>query len=184
MSVTRALVAVFWIVVLLAHGLIAAAAWALLPGGFPLLHARFMANRLLPALLFASVLVVIVQALRRSRSVPALLLVYPSAWLGVALAASIAFPDSGRSVALVAVTMALLLASALVQSWSRHGRPARSWLALLLGLALGSGFVLAQRAPEPSTRPFASARARDSGRARPALGFDASDEVELAPWLR
>jgi len=181
----RVVAVVFWAAALLAHGVAAIAAWLLLPGGFPLVHARFFANRVLPVLVVASVFVVAVQAARRSRSLPTLLIVYPSSWLGVALASGIAFPESGRRVALAAVFVALLLALGLAESWWRKGAPPRrAWLAGLPAAALGAGFLLAQRAPEPSTRPFAAAVARDPGSEREMVAFDAGNAVELAPWLR
>ena len=62
---------VFWVAAHLAHAVVAIVAWALLPGGFPLGHARFFANRVVPALVVASLIVVAVQAARRSRSVSA-----------------------------------------------------------------------------------------------------------------
>ncbi|HKO47993.1 MAG TPA: hypothetical protein VJV79_09735 [Polyangiaceae bacterium] len=179
----RAVALAFWALVLLVHGLVALAAWALLPAGFPLGHARFLANRALPALVLASVLGIAVLALRRSSSLPALLLVYPSAWFGLALAAGIAFPESGRGVALAAGMVALLLLLGLVGSWSAQARPAPSaWLAAPFSFALGAGFVLAQRAPEPSTRPIARAAAGESAAEPTSVANDAA--VELAPWLR
>src|SRR5690349_8068797 len=109
----------FWAAALLAHGVAAIGVWALLPGGFPFAHPRFFANRVLPVLVVASLLVVALQAFRRSRSVSALLLLYPSAWLGAALAAGIAFPESGRGVALAAASIALLLVLGLAENWWR-----------------------------------------------------------------
>jgi len=176
---------VFWVAVLLAHGGAAIAAWLLLPGGFPLAHARFFANRVVPVLLVVSVLAVAVQVARRPRFLPALLLVYPSSWLCAALAASIAFPESGGRVALVSAFVALLLALAVAESWWRQGAPPRkARLAGLPAAALGAGFLLAQRAPEPSTRPFATALASDPGSESKMVALDAGDAVELASWLR
>jgi len=185
----RALARVFWALVVLAHGVGAAFAWALLPGGFPLTHARFFANRGLPALVLASVLLVIVRARRRSRTVAAVWVVYPCAWFGVALAAGIAYPDSGQAVARAAAMLALLfalpLAFARIQSRRRPATPARlAWLVGVgvgaLGAALGAAFVLAQRAPEPSTHPFASAALSEAA-SRGAV--DRTDPVRLSPWL-
>jgi hypothetical protein len=175
----------FWTSALLAQGVAATLAWALLPGGFPIVHARFFANRALPALLVVSLLLVAVQALRRSRSVSALLLLYPSVWLGLALAAGIAFPQSGGRVALGAAFVALLLALGLAGNWWRNGVPSPgAWLAAVPAAALGAAFVLAQRAPDPSTRPFAATLGSDAASERERVAIDAVEPIELAPWLR
>jgi len=185
----RALALLFWATVVLAHGVGAVVAWALLPGGFPLAHARFFANRVFPALVVASALVVMVQALRRSRSVSALLFVYPCIWGGLALAAAIAFPDSGSGVALAAALFSLLFALPLaldrVLGWQRQARPAGlAWFvgggSGVLGAALGAAFVLAQRAPEPSTHPFSTVAVSEAPNRR---GFDRAELVTLSPWF-
>lgn len=183
--VARVVAVLFWLLVLLAHGSAAVAAWLLLPGGFPLAHPRVLANRILPALLLASVVLVIAGALRRSRIVPALLPLFPAAMLGAAVAAETVFPESGRSVALSAFALALLFALGQVDIWQR-ARPLShlAWLAMLLGAASGAAFVLAQRAPEPSTRPVVKAPLAAAVGERPTRPFDAREPVTLAPWLR
>lgn len=184
MKATRFVALMFWGLVLLAHGAAAVAAWLLLPGGFPFGHARQLANRVLPAFVVASVLMVMIQALRRSRSVPTLLLVYPCAWLGVALATIISFPHSGTRPALAALAFALLFALGLIELWSRASHRRAAWLLAPFAAGLGAAFVLAQRAPEPSTRPAAHTSTQENSAHQLLPQIELPEPVVLAPWLR
>lgn len=153
----RAVTGVFWSAALFAHAAGAVVGFALLPGGFPLLHGRCYANRLFPALIVLSVAAALALRIRRSRMLAAALGIFPGLWLGAALSAAVAFPESGGSVAIVAAVVALVLSLAVAARCLRQGW---SWLVACCSLAAvlaGAGFVLAQRAPAPSTHPFTEA---------------------------
>ncbi|HYQ01638.1 MAG TPA: hypothetical protein VER96_23355 [Polyangiaceae bacterium] len=184
MKPARVVAVMFWALVLIAHGAAAVAALLLLPGGFPFAHARMVANRVLPLFAIANVLVVFAGVLRRSRAVPASLLLFPAAWFGVALAARAAFPESGNKVALSALVLALLFALGLVDFWPRV-RPSRvAWAWALLGAASGAVFVIVQRAPAPSTRPALTELLPGPIAAQPMSAADARESIALAPWLQ
>ena len=184
MKVARVVAVMFWAIVLCAHGAAAVAALLLLPGGFPLTHPRTLANRILPVLAIVCVLVVFAGVLRRSRTVPALLLFFPAAWLGVALAARAAFPKSGSEVTLSALTLTLLFALGLVDFWPRVRRSHIAWALALLGAASGAVFVLVQRAPAPSTRPAYADLLPWPSAAQPMSAVDARESITLAPSLQ
>lgn len=183
MKAARFVASMFWGLVLFAHGAAAVAAWLLLPGGFPFGHARLLANRVLPAFVVVSVLTVMIQALRRSQSTPILLLVYPCAWLGVALATIVSFPHSGTRPALAALAFALLFALGLIELLPRASHRRAAWLLGPFAAGLGAAFVLAQRAPEPSTRPAANTSAQELSADQLLPQIDLPEPVVLAPWL-
>jgi hypothetical protein len=175
---------VFWGTALLVHCAAALAVWWLLPGGFPFVHERFFAHRLLPALIVCSAPVVALAAQRRAPQLPLLLLAFPAAWVGMALALLFAFPNSGPGLALAAATIAvcLFLGLALVAHVAALARMRFVTALCSLGAACcGAGFVLTQRSPAPSTHPHSDASAVPDARVGPALDVDLP--LQLAPWL-
>ncbi|HET9929389.1 MAG TPA: hypothetical protein VFQ35_01825 [Polyangiaceae bacterium] len=142
--------------ILALHALIAVAMFELLPRGFPISHPRFYANEAAPTLLLAISATIGAGLARGHPAAIALLAVFPGAWLGVAVAASVSFPITGGRVVVAAAVVAFIL-GALWLNLARRVR--RQWaltaIALSLGFGGGAALVRSQRAPAPSTRPHA-----------------------------
>jgi len=160
-----------WIVVLAAHAVLAAYWWVLMPGGFPLWHPRFWANRVLPVVLISGAAWGLAAALGRRREA----LRFPTActacfWIGAGAAAWILFPVSAGALGPLAVGVGLVLLAAVSFPWPTLERRSRRVAFLLTGaasLAGGALAVLTQQAPLPGTTPagvslppFASATGR------------------------
>jgi hypothetical protein len=158
--------------ILLVHVGAALAMLALLPRGFPMGHARFFSNQLLPPLLLALALSSLVVSLLRPRAAAPLLAAFPALWLGVALGTLLTFPDSGGRVQYTALAGALFQAICFAL-WCRSfpARP-RRWIASACAAA-AIGFVLPAllRAPSPST--LKSSRSEEP----PLEGTLVSDDV-------
>src|SRR5687768_18346158 len=74
----------FWTAALTAHTFAAIVWWWLMPGGFPIDHPRFWANRAAPAaMLLVTLAAVIARARSRVRTLASLLIVLPAVWLGL-----------------------------------------------------------------------------------------------------
>ena len=149
-------VRLFWRAVLAAH-VAAAGAWAwLMPGGFPLDHARFWANRALPALLVALAGAGLVAVWLRRQALFRLLIVpWPALWLAAAVAGRLAFPISARRIWLLPVAAAVVLGIAAWLTW-RTRRPSLLAVAALalLGAVVGIVLPIAQRGSDAATRPL------------------------------
>ncbi len=134
-------------------------AWALLPGGFPLDHPRFFANRVLPGLLLVTALLGLLARLLRPGHGRAEALERGAAFaltaftLAGPLAGLVVFPHSGARLLLPALVPGALLAAAW---WLRFRRRPRGVIALPAAL-LALAAVTAQRAPEADTRPAGTA---------------------------
>src|SRR5688572_5121212 len=90
------------------HLLAAAGIWWLMPGGFPIDHPRFWANRVLPAMvLLYAVAIVILASRKHWRVLTAMLLASPMTWIGAAIGGMTTFPISGRKPAVVAMVAAI-----------------------------------------------------------------------------
>ncbi len=135
---------------LLGHGALALMVLRLHPQGFPLGQLHFWSNTAIPVLLAASCLTGLV-AFRRPWLSSALVWGYAGMWGAGGVAARVLFPASLPNAWLGGLGVALLLGSAAHLAW-RH--PWSRVLGLAApGAALGVTLSLAQRAPEPSTRP-------------------------------
>lgn len=165
--------------VVLLHAPAAIAVLRMLPQGFPVSHAKFVANTALPWMGLALGAFSVVLALRgRARWVSGLVLTLALAWASAGVAALVWFPISlpRAPFALLAVAAALGLLA-----W-RIGHLGQ-WQSLLfgaLGVAGGAAASYAQRAEAPSTRPSA-VEVEPTG----TTGAQSRDEgvPELAPEL-
>lgn len=145
-----------WLYVLGFHAIVAGGWLLAMPGGFPMTHPRFWANRVAPAVLCMLVVAALIAALQKKRGVTRLVLVALGAmWIGVAIALPVIFPRSflkPAPVALVIGGMALLASSS-----GGMRVPLRRALAVMVAViaaACGAVLPLTQRAPQASTIPF------------------------------
>lgn len=147
---------IFWLLMLIGHGVIPAAWWWVMPHGFPSSHPRFWVNQVLPPTMIVVIGITLAAAVSgRIHIVRATLLSLAAMWLAAAVSGWLIFPRSlgVRSLALVLVSAFIALASfapALrAGNWPRVGTP----LGLLAGAAMGAWFPLTQRGEPPSTIP-------------------------------
>jgi len=155
-TLTRHLWRLFWRVVLAVHAAAAAAWMWVMPGGFPLAHARFWANRALPLLVIVVALAGLFAAWRR-KAVPLRLvsLGFAVAWLAAAVTARLVFPISGRIIWLPALLVAAVLGTVACLSFRGESLPLlATGVAVLLAGAVGAAMPLTQRAGASSTRPI------------------------------
>lgn len=136
--------------------LMGAVAWVLsMPGGFPLHHAHFLSNRLLPALLAGISVAGFIAALRRqARWSATFLLGLGTCWAMAALTTMACFPRSGLRIAVVGTlgAVVLILAALRIQ---RPVLKSPATLAVVLPLiVIGALLPWTQRAPDPSTLPL------------------------------
>jgi len=128
---------------------------ALMPGAFPWDHPRFLANRVLPALVLGLVVAAMGAARFRNWSrLRAIVLSLALLWLAAGAAAMICFPQSGGLIGGVGcVGSAMLIASAF-QAEMRLAPLRRTAVAFaLLGIAIGFSFPFTQIAPPADTHP-------------------------------
>jgi hypothetical protein len=147
----------FWLFVLVAHALGAAAWMALMPRGFPFTHARFCANVAIPLAIVACVIAALVQARRgRLALTRSMLLALATMWIVASIVGRMIFPIS---LELRWLAPLLLGAAVALAANAAHLRPVRLptyalALALLLGAGVGATLPWLQRAPMPSTHPL------------------------------
>jgi hypothetical protein len=150
-----------WLGLLLAHLALAALAERDAPGGFPQGHLKFWANQVFPAALLAAAGAGALAALL-GRRLPLLLFSagLGPLWLCAALAGRVLFPASLEALFLAPLGLgafALVLWVMARSGATRMPRAARvaCFLLGLAGAALGAALALAQRSPDPETRPLA-----------------------------
>ena len=150
---------IFWLLVLIGHGVTAAAWWWLMPRGFPTSHPRFWVNQALPPAVIIIIGITLVAAHRgRVGVVRAMLLSLAAMWLAAAVSGWLVFPKSlgMRSLAAMLASAIIVLAAFAprlrVGDWPRVGTP----LGLLAGAALGAWLPITQRGELPSTTPSGS----------------------------
>ena len=146
-----------WLLILIAHGVLAAAWWWLMPAGFSADHARFWVNQVLPPLAIAIIVALLIAARRKHFGVArAGIAVLAATWFAVAISSRMAFPISLRIkflIPLVAFACVLITAFAPALRAARLP-PTLSAVAVLFGLSLGGWLPLTQRADAPSTLPL------------------------------
>lgn len=163
---------------LAAHGLVALAFLLGMPGGFPLDHPRFIANRALPILYLA--LLAAGLASRRVALVRLGAFGLAGFYLGVALVGSALFPVTFGAVAIVCLfASAAHVAAGLLASSAHRGATA---LATVAGLGVGGIAVATQRAPAPSAHPLGEVAGVPQG-AQPVNAGDEPIVLTDAVWL-
>ena len=155
-KMTQRIWRMFWLLVLVGHGLLALTCWWLLPGGFGFGHSRFWSNRVAPPVVLGLSIASLV-ALRHDRiaALRLLLPAWPAAWVGGSIRLRILFPITMAGIWLVLLAIAAILAMAAFRPWRIPGE--RGWVGALL-VAIGSalaGFGAAGtlRPPAPATHP-------------------------------
>lgn len=141
---------------LVATGVCAFGWWWLMPGGFPWLHTRFLANRVAPVLVLGTVVVALLAASRGRRSLATwLVCAMPVLWTTALVVATFTFPYSvrrfGPPVAMVALAWWLVAVGAI--GWREFVR----WPVVagcLVAALLGAAWPRWQRAADPDTRPL------------------------------
>jgi len=146
-------------------GLIAGAWAVLMPGGFPVSHARFWMNRVLPVVAAGAALLALIALVRRgSGLVHSMNALLPGAFLASAVAGRVLFPQSAAR--FWWVVLALGCVTAAWTWWRRVGIAA--WLGLsLLGAGAGAWAVATQQADAPATQPHGRAIAFHARNAQP-----------------
>jgi hypothetical protein len=149
------LLRLFSTTVLTSHGL--AAAWWLwaMPGGFPLAHPRFWANRVAPAALLAFVVAAIVaRATKRPAVVAVLMVALPAAWLGVSIGLLATFHVSGPMPAAATAVAGLALTAGWALALRKDARLRLALPVAIVAALVGGSLPETQRADQPSTRPL------------------------------
>ncbi len=153
---TKRLWRIFWLLVLVGHGLLAVAWWGLSPGGFGLVHPRFWSNRLAPPMVLGLSIVSMV-ALRQDRRawLRLLLPVWPAAWAAGAIMLRIVFPITMERLWIVPLAVASAMGIAAVRPWQAPDE--RGWVGVLLAMigasVAGAAAVGALRPPVAATHP-------------------------------
>jgi len=174
---------ILWRIILTGHAAAAAGWMWMMPGGFPIGHARWWANRALPLLVIVACVVGAWAGWRRKDVLLRhFALGVPIAWLAAAVAGRIVFPISARWVWLAPLGVAVVLGA--LAGWAWLG--ARFCLVsggpvIAAAVVVGVAVPLTQLAPAPSTRPLDEA----SGVVPSRHGRDVAEpSVDLASWLR
>lgn len=156
-TIAYRLVRLFWLVVLVGHGVVAALWWWLMPSGFPFGDRHFWANEVAPVVLLAWVITAMVAARRHAAALFQVTLTgFPAAWLAGAVVGRLIFPISAGRLWFAAIGVAVLMGAALAAVFDRGSRPARwtSVVVVVLGGCAGACVPLSQKASSPSTRPL------------------------------
>jgi hypothetical protein len=151
----------FWLTVLVGHVILSGGWWWLEPGGFGVRHPRFWANDVAPIFGLAfSISSLAALRLESDRALRWLLLVWPAAWAGSAVAARLLFPITFGQLWLIPFAGSVVMGLATIPLWRSVGRRT---LAGGLGLGLcaasaAAGLVWTQFPPSPRTRPSLHAK--------------------------
>lgn len=185
---------IFWLFVLVFHGVAAAGWWWLAPGGFAVTHPRCWTNRVAPPL----VLVAVAAALRAMRgdrrpAQAAILVAFPAAWAAGAVSSLLAFPATVPRLLIVPLGLAVSMGLAFALTFrkgedrSRPGLAAGAIAGMILGAALPLGFL----PPAAATRPSGSRATPDVQETAPISGAlgdrtfvspgDGSATIRIAP---
>lgn len=149
--------ATFLFCLFLAH-LAAAVVWLwFMPGGFPVMHTRFWANRVLPACAIVAAVGGLVALCRgRWTAVSYLLIALAATWTAAGVVGLVLFPRSRASFFLAAIVASVLiwLNARRVANVARTVNRSRGVLVGLCACLLGSTIPFSQRAGEGDTRPL------------------------------
>jgi hypothetical protein len=144
---------VVWVIVLLAHVILAVIAFRLLPQEFPIFHRRFVLSTLAPVCVGASSLALACALVFVPSAGIRFMAVIPAFWAAGALGLLLVFPKTGAEAARPMALVALQLAA--LAGFTCRKCAFREWLpAALLGAASGFGVAYAERPAPPTTQPF------------------------------
>jgi hypothetical protein len=153
------LLRLFWLVVLVAHALLAAAWWYLEPGGFGVGHPRYWANQVAPVLVLGlAIASLAAMRVNSGTALRRLLPTWPAAWAAAAVAGRVLFPITLEWLWLIPLGGSALTGLAAIPSWRRSGGQGRAG-AILLGVCAalaGAALTWTQRAPIADTHPCRS----------------------------
>jgi len=170
---------VFWGVVFTGHLVAAAAWWWLMPGGFPAGSAKFVANRIFPAVIIVVSFACLVEGMRgRTDRMRAMVTIFPALWLAAAITSRICFPITMQRLWLAPLGVGVVMLAGL-----RCFGAARAWAAAVcatFGAILGIAVTAAQRAPAADTRPRGGDLALSLAADSPA----AARVIRLSPVIR
>ena len=146
----------FWLVILVGHGFLAAGWWWLEPGGFRVSHPRFWSNRIAPVLgLGLSIASLAGLRVGSAKALRWFLPIWPAAWGGAAIAGRALFPITLSELWLIPLAGSATMGLAVVAPWRAPG--SRSWGgALVLALCAawaGAALVWTQRPSAAGTHP-------------------------------
>jgi hypothetical protein len=146
-----------WLFILSIHVLAAVAWYVLMPGGFPLLSGRWLANRGMPIAVGALAAGGLIARFARNVSLLRFIaFTVLTSWCAATITASLAFPFSLRRFGIAALAGVAYVAFAYHRSFIRRSFVMirlRTLLSMGLGTALGVTAPLTQRAADPSTKP-------------------------------
>ena len=171
---------VLWRIILTGHAAAAAGWMWMMPGGFPIGHARFWANRGLPLLVIvACVAGAWAGWRRRDALLRDFVLGVPMWWASAAVVGRVVFPISARWLWLPPLGVAALMGLLAVVTWlgRRHPRR-RALLVVATAAVLGTVAPLTQRAGRPSTRPLGGPLGAPEGDNWPAGSAATSVPIE------
>lgn len=142
----------FWLGALAAHGFAAVAWWWLMPGGFAMSQMRFWVNEVLPWCVLGLALGTRFLWWKRERARDLSLASFGVFWITAAIAARVVFPVSAGWLFAIPLAGGVVMAGSMWRGW-RNIKGPRCWL-LVLPMVMGMAMPLAQRAPEPDTKPW------------------------------
>ncbi|MCF6314433.1 MAG: hypothetical protein L3J39_18435, partial [Verrucomicrobiales bacterium] len=163
--------------------------WTMMPQGFPVHHARFWTNSLLPLFAFAVCAIGIFSITQQRRAILKYLIFFilsttTSTWLTTCFT----FPLSSQgdfllAIAATAVIATLLCAAAILTMLHIPIKKTILAISLITGLSLGFLLPLSQQAATGATTPYSEKPLSKSQRVKAIDGFSMtlSNQIELAP---
>jgi hypothetical protein len=134
----------------------------MMPQGFPVMHARFWVNSVLPPLAAAMCLLGIIAAVRKWDAVlKCLVLVGGAVMVSAGVAGKFCFPQSVSGLLFIAVAIGVVIAlmSGGLSLWVLRKKSVPRWVTVLclgVGILLGVFLPWSQRAMESATKPCGS----------------------------
>ena len=146
---------VVWQTLFLAHILVATIWFCLMPGGFPLWHPQFWANRVMPIVIVAAMFIGLIGTwTKRHGWQRAIVDATAVGWTTALIVSVVVYPISARRFLLPALCGTFFMWVA----WWIASRGSRSWnqrsiVAAILAVLVGGFVPWLQRGPRPATRP-------------------------------
>ena len=163
--------------------------WHLMPKGFPVTHARFWVNSILPLVVAAVCLLGTIATVRKWDGVLKCLVLACMAFVvSAGIAGKCYFPQSVSGLLFIAIGTCVVIALALggFTLWVLRKKPAAIWspiACLCAGILIGVFLPWSQRAMDPATRPYSRDTLTSSstllGGTEDSLSL--SDRIAVAP---